>query len=144
VADGVIEAVGPRAEMERRGPFAATLGSDDHLVLPGFINAHHHAGRTFRSGLRDSPFERRNVHLHLLVATGTEDSLYRSTLYSCAELLRAGVTAAAVIFYPNTALPAFGADAALQAYLDSGMRVGFAMAQRDRALYTHEDDETFM
>ncbi len=139
-----ITAVGARADLERTGPFEATLGSEGHVVLPGLVNGHHHAGRTFRSGLPDLPFERRNLLLHLLVAAGTEESLYRSTLYSCAELLSGGVTAAAVIFYPNTDLPRLGAEAALQAYLDSGMRVAFAVAQRDRALYVHEDNDGFL
>jgi 5-methylthioadenosine/S-adenosylhomocysteine deaminase len=144
VEDDRIVAVGHQEEMARLGPFAATVGSEGHVVLPGLINGHHHAGRTLRAGLPDLPFERRNLALHRLVTAGTEESLYRSTLYSCVELLRAGVTSAAVIFYPNTALPHFGAEAALRAYLDSGMRVAFAVAQRDRALYVHEDDEVFL
>ena len=144
VEDGVVTAVGPRAEVSARGSVDATLGGDDHLVLPGLINGHHHAGRTFRSGLPDIPFERRSLYLHLLVAAGTEESLYRNTLFSCLELLRAGVTSAAVIFYPNAGLPMLGAEAALRAYLDSGMRVAFGVAQRDRCLYVHEDDERFL
>jgi 5-methylthioadenosine/S-adenosylhomocysteine deaminase len=144
IDDDRIIAVGPRKALASSGPFDATLGSAAHMVLPGFINAHHHAGRTFRSGVPDIPFERRNVLLHRLVASGTEESLYRNTLYSCAELLSHGVTAAVVVFYPNTALPGMGAEAALRAYFDSGMRVAFGMAQRDRALYTHEDDERFL
>lgn len=144
VEGGVVTAVGPRDELAGRGPFDATLGGDGHLVLPGLINGHHHAGRTFRSGLPDIPFERRSLYLHLLVGAGTEESLYRNTLYSCLELLRAGVTSAAVIFYPNAALPLLGAEAALRAYLDSGMRAAFAVAQRDRCLYVHQDDERFL
>lgn len=144
VENGRIVAVGCREDMQRLGPFAATLGSENHVVLPGLVNGHHHAGRTLRAGLADLPFERRNLVLHRLVTAGTEESLYRSTLHSCVELLRAGVTSAAVIFYPNTALPHLGAEAALQAYFDSGMRVAFAVAQRDRALYVHEDDDAFL
>jgi len=144
VEGDTVTAVGPADDLRRRGPFDATLGSEGHMALPGLVNGHHHAGRTFRSGLPDIPFERRSLFIHLLVADGTEESIHRSTLHSCAELLRAGVTSAAVIYYPNAALPALGAEAALQAYLDSGMRVAFGVAQRDRSLYVHEDDARFL
>lgn len=144
VDDQVIAAIGTQDDLVRLGPFDMTLGSDKHILIPGLVNGHHHAGRTFRSGVPDAPFERRNLLLHLLVSAGTEDSLYRTTLYSCVELLRAGITSVAVIFYPNTSLPDLGAEAALSAYLDSGMRVAFAVAQRDQSLYVHEDDDQFL
>ena len=36
VRDGIIVAVGPAAELARRGSVDQTLGSPDHVVLPGF------------------------------------------------------------------------------------------------------------
>ena len=143
VEDGLVAAIGTADALADQGRFDEVLGSPGHVVLPGLVNAHHHGGRTFRSGLPELPFERRSLYLHLLLASGTEEGSYRNTLYSCMELLRNGVTSVAVVFYPNVALPEAGAEAVLQAYLDSGMRVAFAVAQRDRALYVHEDDDRF-
>ena len=143
VEDGLVAAIGTADALADQGRFDEVLGSPGHVVLPGLVNAHHHGGRTFRSGLPELPFERRSLYLHLLLAGGTEEGSYRNTLYSCMELLRNGVTSVAVVFYPNVALPEAGAEAVLQAYLDSGMRVAFAVAQRDRALYVHEDDDRF-
>ena len=41
--DGVIEEVGTFQELSQTHPDAQVLGGDDFLVMPGLINAHHHA-----------------------------------------------------------------------------------------------------
>jgi 5-methylthioadenosine/S-adenosylhomocysteine deaminase len=142
--NGTIVAVGPREQLAAGAAADVVLGGDGCMVLPGLVNAHHHAGSTFRAGLVDLPFERRNISLHLIHPRGSEDEVYDATAYSCAEMLRGGVTAVVAIFYPNAALDRLGADAALQAYLDSGIRVAFGVAQRDRNLYVHEHDDAFL
>ena len=56
--DGIIVEVGPAAELARRGSVDQTLGSPDHVVLPGFVNSHHHVGLTpFQLGSPDLPLE---------------------------------------------------------------------------------------
>lgn len=144
VRDGRITAVGSIDEVQEHGPFHRTYGSEGHAVLPGFMNAHHHIGSTLRSGLPDAPFEFRNLFLHLLHPVGDEKALYRRALYSCGELLQAGVTSVLTVFYPNWDLPAGGADVVLEAFHASGIRVGLAIAQRDQNLYTHMPDDQFL
>ena len=139
-----IVAVGPREEVDRLGPFAATIGSDDHVVLPGLVNGHHHAGRTLRAGLLDLPFERRNLALHRLVTAGTEETLYRSTLYSCVELLRGGSPRQPSISIRTPPCRILEPRRRCEPISTPGCDVAFAVAQRDRALYVHEDDEVFM
>lgn len=140
----VIVKAGPYEELRDDGPFEDVLGGEDFIVIPGLINAHHHAGSTLRAGLQDAPFERRNLFLHLLHPGISEEAVYWTTMWSCTELLLSGVTSALAVYYVSTELEMFGADVALAAYYDSGMRVGFAVAQRDRNLYTHQDDTDFL
>ena len=42
--DGAIVAVGRHADLAARYPSDEVLGSPDHVVVPGFVNGHHHVG----------------------------------------------------------------------------------------------------
>jgi len=56
--DGVIVEVGPAADLVRRHYPDAELGWRDHVMLPGFVNSHHHVGLTpFQLGSPDYPLE---------------------------------------------------------------------------------------
>src|SRR6266478_5290741 len=56
--DWIIVEVGPAAALARRGSVDQALGSPDHVVLPGFVNSHHHVGLTpFQLGSPDLPLE---------------------------------------------------------------------------------------
>ena len=56
--DGVIQDIGPYETLRRRHQPNEVLGSSDHVVLPGFVNGHHHVGLTpFQLGSPDYPLE---------------------------------------------------------------------------------------
>src|SRR5882762_7747461 len=42
--DGVIVAVGTYDELHRKYPTAPVIGSGKEILLPGFVNGHHHVG----------------------------------------------------------------------------------------------------
>ena len=44
--DGVIAEIGPSAELIAKHPGVPILGTGRHVLLPGFVNAHHHVGLT--------------------------------------------------------------------------------------------------
>lgn len=44
--DGTIVEVGRHADLAARHRPDEVLGSSDHVVVPGFVNAHHHVGLT--------------------------------------------------------------------------------------------------
>ena len=44
--NGIVVEVGPGATMRRKYPLAPVEGSADHVILPGFVNSHHHVGIT--------------------------------------------------------------------------------------------------
>src|SRR5450830_884457 len=56
--DGVIVDMGPFDEIDRRYPGVEVYGSDDQIILPGFVNSHHHVGMTpLQMGSPDHPLE---------------------------------------------------------------------------------------
>ena len=58
VCDGVICAVGRYEELSRSGPFDKLVGTENQVVFPGLVNAHHHIGLTpIQLGSPDLPLE---------------------------------------------------------------------------------------
>src|ERR1700733_2506182 len=54
--DGQIQEVCPFAELASRHQDATVVGSPDHIVVPGLVNAHHHIGMTpVKLGSPDMP-----------------------------------------------------------------------------------------
>ena len=142
VRDGTIVDIGPIRDL-RAPDDAEVIGGDDFVVLPGFVNAHHHVGLTpLQLGAPDLPLElwanyrmgARRVDFHL------------DTLYSAFELVRSGVT---TVQHLHSRVPggveevAAGAREVIRAYRDIGMRVSYAYALRDQNRIVYADDETF-
>src|SRR6202040_3067498 len=87
--DGVIRELGTYADLKARHPHAPVVGTGEEILLPGFVNGHHHIGLTpVQLGSPDMPLElwfvtrlvMRNVNLYL------------DTLYSAFEMIASGVT----------------------------------------------------
>ena len=121
--DGTIEAVayGPdaRALAERA---AEAVDASGAMVMPGLVNAHHHAyGNALRGTENDRPLER---WAPFTVAYGRHldaETLRLAILLGAAEMLRGGVTAA-IDHSPQVGLH----ETAFTAHRDSGLRVGYA------------------
>ena len=87
--DGVIAEIGPAAELIARHPEIPVLGTGRQVLLPGFVNAHHHVGLTpVQLGSPDMPLELWFVTR--LVARRVD--LYLDTLYSAFEMIASGIT----------------------------------------------------
>src|SRR5215510_14531630 len=87
--DGVIVDVGPYATLVAHHQADEVLGSPDHVVVPGFVNGHHHVGLTpFQLGSPDYPLE---LWFASRMAARTVDP-YLDTLYSAFEMLESGIT----------------------------------------------------
>jgi len=141
--DGTVVEVGPYAELVARHRADEVLGSPDHVVLPGFVNAHHHVGVTpFQLGSPDHPLE-------LWFASrmaGRNVDPYLDTLYSAFEMLESGITTVQHLHVwrigPAARVVAV-ADRILQAYRDICMRVSCSFALRDQNLLAYDADEAF-
>ena len=44
--DGVIAEIGSFAQLSRKHPDASVIGTGNEILLPGFVNGHHHIGLT--------------------------------------------------------------------------------------------------
>jgi cytosine/adenosine deaminase-related metal-dependent hydrolase len=141
---GTIVEVGRHADLAARHRPDAVLGSPDHVVLPGLVDAHHHVGLTpFQLGSPDYPLE---LWFASRLATRDVDP-YLDTLYSAFELLESGVTTVQHLHgwrvAPASRVAAI-ADRILQAYADVGMRVSYSYALRDQNRLVYEADEAFL
>jgi 5-methylthioadenosine/S-adenosylhomocysteine deaminase len=87
--DGVIVEIGDAQQLIARYPNAPRLGSPDTVLLPGFVNSHHHVGLTpLQHGSPDYALE-----LWFASRMGTREiDLYLDTLYSAFEMIASGIT----------------------------------------------------
>ena len=118
--DGTIVDVGSFADVSARHQADEVLGSCDHVVVPGFVNAHHHVGLTpLQLGSLDQPLE-----LWWITRIGARDvDPYLDTLYSAFEMIESGVTTVQHIHGMVAAEPERCVEAArrvLKAYDDLG------------------------
>src|SRR5262244_1947408 len=141
--DGVIVEVGPYAYLATRHRPDAVLGSPEHVVVPGFVNGHHHVGLTpFQLGSPDYPLE---LWFASRLGARAVDP-YLDTLYSAFEMLESGITTVQHLHGVRVgpASRVFGiAERIVKAYDDIGMRVSYSYALRDQNRLVYEADEEF-
>ncbi|MBM3560076.1 MAG: amidohydrolase family protein, partial [Alphaproteobacteria bacterium] len=141
--DGVIVEVGKHAELAARHRPDDVLGSPGHVVLPGFVNSHHHIGLTpVQLGTRDYALE-----LWWATRLGTRGvDPYLDSLYSAFEMIESGVT---TVQHLQGWLPGDSEGVAskvaeiMRGYRDIGMRVCFSYSLRDQNRIAYEADEAF-
>src|SRR6266436_1080033 len=142
--DGVVVDVGPYAELAARHRPDEVLGSPEHVVVPGFVNAHHHVGLTpFQLGSPDYPLE---LWFASRMSARAVDP-YLDTLYSAFEMLESGITTVQHLHgwrIGPAARVIEVADRILKAYDDIGMRVSYSFALRDQTRLVYEPDEAFL
>ena len=140
---GLVVEVGAFATVRARYPDAPVTHFPRHMLLPGFVNSHHHVGLTpLQLGSPDHALElwfasrlsARDVNLHL------------DTLYGAFEMIASGVTCVQHI-HPRVAgtlaqLHA-GATTVLDAYRSIGMRASYSYSVREQNRLVYEDDATF-
>ncbi len=142
--DGVVAALGRFADIQRQNPDLPVIGTGGEVVLPGFVNAHHHIGLTpVQLGSPDMPLE---LWFATRLVTRAIDP-YLDTLYSAFEMIASGITTVQHIHgWAPGKLQAVEAQAnnVIRAYDDIGMRVSYCFALRDQNLLVYEPNETFL
>ncbi|MFD7324860.1 amidohydrolase family protein [Streptomyces sp. NPDC059875] len=96
VADGAFRAVGPAEELVRTHPHLDPVGLPGHLLMPGFVDAHHHLTQSFGSALAfGEPSEIFRRVWVPLEGELDEESAYVAAKLAAYEALRGGFTTVA-------------------------------------------------
>src|SRR4030095_6462432 len=111
----------------------------NHVLVPGFVNAHTHSAMTLMRGIADDVPLQPWVPPHIWPREGlfvSPEFVHDGTLLACAEMLRGGVTACNdMYFYPG--------DAA-RAYEETGMRALIGMPILDFPTAYAADAEAYL
>jgi cytosine/adenosine deaminase-related metal-dependent hydrolase len=141
---GTIIEIGTYADLSRRHPDVPVIGTGRDILLPGFVNGHHHVGLTpLQLGSPDLPLELWFVTR--MVARNVDP--YLDTLYSAFEMIASGVTTVQHIhgWAPGGLKDVEArADALLRAYHDVGMRVSYCYAVREQNRLVYQRDADFV
>ena len=142
--DGVIVEVGTFDLLSKKYRADEVLGSDHHVILPGFINSHHHVGLTaFQLGSPDLPLE-----LWFASRYRKRDvDVYLDTLYGAFEMVESGITTVQHLHSrAGGGLEKVHAAATdvIRAYHDIGMRVSYSFNLRDQNRLVYEADDKFL
>jgi 5-methylthioadenosine/S-adenosylhomocysteine deaminase len=142
--DGKILEIGKYTDLAEKYAVDQVIGSANHVVLPGFVNSHHHIGlSSFQLGSADAPLElwlaNRIAHRHV--------DPYLDTLYSALQMIESGITTVQHIHRLPGRDPAKWeaiAHQIIQAYQDVGMRVSYSFMIRDQNHLVYGDDSDFI
>ena len=135
--DGIIVDLLPSRQCEERFNTATTVELSDHVLIPGLINAHTHAGMNLFRGLADDLPLMQWLQEHVWPAEQrwvNEAFTHDSTLLAIAEMIRGGVTCFNEMFYfPETAI---------RTCVDAGMRAAIGLIVLDfPTMYANGVDE---
>ncbi|WPB55307.1 amidohydrolase family protein [Xylophilus sp. GOD-11R] len=142
-ADGRVLEIADRADLARRHPQVTAVHHARHMLLPGFVNAHHHVGLTpLALGSPDLPLE-----LWFASRLSARDvDPYLDTLYGAFDMIASGITCVQHLY------PRFsggleqmhaGSRRVLDAYRAVGMRASFAYSLREQNRFVYGDDAAF-
>ena len=142
--DGIIAAIGTYDDLSRRYRDMSVIGDGQHVLLPGFVNAHHHVGLTpLQLGSPDMPLEL--WWITRMVCRSVNP--YLDTLYGAFDMIGSGITTVQHIhgWVPGTAEEVEAVShQVLRAYDDVGMRASYCYAVREQNRLVYEDDGTFV
>jgi cytosine/adenosine deaminase-related metal-dependent hydrolase len=143
VRDGVVVEVGDPAALRAEAPDATVHRYPRHVMLPGFVNSHHHVGLTpLQLGSPDHALE---LWFATRIAAKRVDHEL-DTLYSAFEMLASGVTTVQHIhgwMAGGYAQVHGAASQVLGAYRKIGMRASYCYAVREQNRLVYEADEAF-
>lgn len=143
-SQGSIVDIGKFDDLAKKYAPDEILGDAESVVLPGFVNAHHHVGLTpFQLGSPDRKLEKWIISR---MATRAVD-LHLDTLYSAFQMIESGITA---VQHMHGWVPgpveevARQATRVIEAYERVGMRCSYSYLARDQSRIVYQDDSAFI
>jgi 5-methylthioadenosine/S-adenosylhomocysteine deaminase len=138
-----VVAVGTFREMQAHYPDAQVTHHPRAMLLPGFVNSHHHVGLTpLQLGSPDYALE---LWFASRMSARAVD-IYLDTLYSAFEMIASGITTVQHIHgWMRGGFDAVhgASSAVLKAYRSIGMRASYSYAVREQNRLVYEDDAKF-
>jgi cytosine/adenosine deaminase-related metal-dependent hydrolase len=134
IEGGIIAALGPGTERQDDD----IVNAHGRLVAPGLINTHCHSNENYFKGCFDNlPLELWLLFSYPLLAAPqqTAREIYVRTMLGCIEMLKSGCTTVVDFLYEFPEMTEESVAAAMQAYLDSGMRVLLVVSAADTVYY---------
>jgi cytosine/adenosine deaminase-related metal-dependent hydrolase len=119
IKDHIIEQVGPTAQLPETAD--TVLDLQDHVVIPGLVNTHHHLYQTLTRVIApNADLFTWLQTLYPIWANLTDEAIYVSTLVGLGELMLSGCTTSSdhLYIYPNDCT----LDSQIRAAADIGMR----------------------
>ncbi len=142
--DGVVVEVGTFEALSKKYSPDEVLGSERHVVLPGFVNCHHHVGLTgFQVGTPDMALELWSQHR----LRKRDVDPYLDMLYLAFEMVESGITTIQHLHNRvngNLERVHAAAGKVIKAYQDVGMRLSYSYGLRDQNRTVYESDEKFL
>ncbi len=95
INDGRIVAILPSAEAETQFQPGLHISRDQHVLMPGFINAHGHAAMSLMRGLADDMPLMEWLNDHIWPAESrwiNPEFVHDGSLLACAEMIKSGTT----------------------------------------------------
>ena len=139
VDGGKIVTILAAAEADAQFSPRERLSLANHVLVPGFVNAHTHSAMTLMRGIADDVPLQPWLTEHIWPREGrfvSPEFVHDGTLLACAEMLRGGITACNdMYFYPG--------DAA-RAYEEAGMRALVGMPILDFPTAYAADAEAYL
>lgn len=143
-SQGTIVDIGEFRELAKKYTPDEIIGNSDSIVLPGFVNAHHHVGLTpFQLGSPDRQLE---MWIISRMAARAVD-LHLDTLYSAFQMVESGITA---VQHMHGWVPgpveevARRSTSVIEAYERVGMRCSYSYLARDQCRIVYLDDREFI
>ncbi len=126
ISGGKIIAVEPHAKLKEKYSTKQVLDLQDHLLIPGLINAHTHAAMNLLKGYADDLPLMTWLQDHIWPAEGrmmSDEFVYQGTRLAIAEMLKGGTTCFnEMYFMPNMAT---------KAAIDTGVRANIGLTILD-------------
>ncbi|MCY4156155.1 MAG: TRZ/ATZ family hydrolase [Gammaproteobacteria bacterium] len=126
VSGDTISGLLPRLEAEARWPDARRIDRPNHILMPGLVNAHTHAGMTLLRGYADDLPLQKWLQEHIWPAESqhmSEDFVRAGTELAIIEMLRSGTTCFADMY--------FFQDIAIEAALRRRIRIVVGLTMID-------------
>jgi 8-oxoguanine deaminase len=95
IQDNLIHSIGEQIDTNQKSEISRVIDCSDHVVLPGFVNTHHHFYQTLTRNIpavQNAKLFDWLIYLYELWKYVDEDAIFYSSLLAMSELLKTGCT----------------------------------------------------